>query len=118
MQQAIVLIIEDEPIIRMAVADDFASAGFTVIEAPNADEALAILETQRPITAMFSDIDMPGSMDGLELAHLVRGRWPPVHIVLTSGHKKPQAEQLPDRVRFLPKPYLHQTVIDVLKSLM
>lgn len=118
MQQATVLIIEDEPIIRMTVADDFSSAGFEVLEASNADEALAILETQRPITAIFSDIDMPGSMDGLELARLVRDRWPPVHIILTSGHKKPQAEHLPDRVRFLPKPYLHQTVIGALKSLM
>ncbi|MGA1834344.1 response regulator [Rhizobium wenxiniae] len=118
MQQATVLIVEDEPIIRMTVADDFLSAGFEVLEASNADEALAILETQRPITAIFSDIDMPGSIDGLELARLVRDRWPPVHIILTSGHKKPQAEHLPDRVRFLPKPYLHQTVIGALKSLM
>jgi CheY-like chemotaxis protein len=118
MQQATVLIVEDEPIIRMTVSDDFVSAGFEVLEASNADEALAILETQRPVTAIFSDIDMRGSMDGLELAWLVRDRWPPVHIILTSGHKKPQAEQLTHQVRFLPKPYLHQMVIGALKSLM
>lgn len=118
MQPMTVLIIEDEPIIRMTVADDFASAGFDVVEASNADEALAILETERPIAAIFSDIGMPGTIDGLELARIVRDRWPPVHIVLTSGHTKPQLDQLPDRVRFLPKPYLHQNVVAVLKSFM
>lgn len=118
MPQAIILIIEDEPIIRMTVADDFVAAGFEVLEASNADEALAILESERQITAIFSDIDMPGSMDGLELAWLVRDRWPPVQIILTSGHKKPQTRELPDRVHFFPKPYLHQTVISALKSLI
>lgn len=118
MPQAIILIIEDEPIIRMTVADDFVAAGFEVLEASNADEALAILESERQITAIFSDIDMPGSMDGLELAWLVRDRWPPVQIILTSGYMRPQNRESPDRVHFLPKPYLHQTVISALKSLI
>lgn len=113
-----VLIIEDEPIIRMTVAGDLASAGFDVVEASNADEALAVLETHRSIAAIFSDIDMPGSIDGLALARIVRDRWPPVHIILTSGHMRPTDEDLPDRVRFLPKPYLHQTVIGTLKQFL
>ncbi len=80
-----VLIVEDEFLLRMDAVDMIAAAGFEVIEAANADDAIEILEARRDITVVFTDIQMPGSMDGLKLARAVRGRWPPIKIIATSG---------------------------------
>lgn len=82
---ATVLVVEDEGLIRDLVAEDLQEAGFTVVVAKNADHAIAILEVRRDIHLLFTDIDMPGSMDGLKLAAAVRDRWPPVHIIITTG---------------------------------
>jgi len=81
----VVLIVEDEFLLRMDAVDMIAAAGFEVVEAGDADEAIDILESRRDITVVFTDIQMPGSMDGLKLARAVRGRWPPTKIVATSG---------------------------------
>lgn len=116
MLQAIILVIEDEPIIRMTVAEDLLSEGFSVVEASNAHEALAVLESGQKVTAIFSDIDMPGSIDGLQLAWIVRDRWPPIHLFLTSGHKRPKVDELPEQACFIPKPYLHKAVIGALRN--
>ena len=80
-----VLIVEDEPLVRFCAVQTVEEAGFAVIEAANADEAIAILESRRDIRVVFTDIHMPGSMDGLKLAHAVRDRWPPIKIIVTSG---------------------------------
>lgn len=88
MPQPTVLVVEDEPLIRMTVADDLQAAGFCVLEAGNTDEALRLLETHSSIRAIFTDIDMPGGLDGLKLAWIVRDRWPPIEIVITSGNRK------------------------------
>jgi CheY-like chemotaxis protein len=79
-------------------------AEFDVIEASNADEAIAILEARPDITVLFTDIQMPGSMDGLKLAAAVKGRWPPIKIVATSGLVNVRPDDLPEGGRFLPKP--------------
>ena len=84
-ERPVVLIVEDEFLLRMDAVDMIAAAGFEAIEAANADEAIGILEARRDITVVFTDIQMPGSMDGLKLARAVRGRWPPIKIVATSG---------------------------------
>jgi CheY-like chemotaxis protein len=76
-----------------------------VYEAASADAAIALLELHKEIRLIFTDVDMPGSMDGLKLAHYVRGRWPPVKIIVTSGHVKVAEESLPAGALFLPKPY-------------
>ena len=81
------------------------AGGFEAVEASNADEAIAILEQRNDIGVIFTDIDMPGSMDGLKLAHFVKDRWPPIKIIATSGHAKITANDLPEGVRFVPKPY-------------
>src|ERR1700753_1945496 len=81
----VVLIVEDEFLVRMDARQIIESAGFNVIEAGNADEAISILERRPEIRVVFTDIQMPGSMDGLKLAAAVRGRWPPIKIVATSG---------------------------------
>jgi CheY-like chemotaxis protein len=72
----VVLIVEDEFLLRMGAVDMIAAAGFEAVEAANADQAIKILEARRGITVVFTDIQMPGSMDGLKLARAVRGRWP------------------------------------------
>ena len=84
-RRAVVLIVEDEFLLRVDAVDMIKAAGFDVVEAANADEAIEILESRRDITVVFTDIQMPGSMDGLKLARAVRGRWPPIKIVATSG---------------------------------
>src|ERR1700678_3415810 len=85
---AAVLIVEDEPLIRMSAVYLIESAGFEVYQAGSADAAIALLELHEKICLIFTDVDMPGSMDGLKLAHYVRGRWPPVKIIVTSLHLK------------------------------
>jgi CheY-like chemotaxis protein len=82
----VVLIVEDEALVRMTAVDMIEEAGFEILEAANADEAtILLLEARRDITVVFTDIEVPGSMDGLRLAQAVRGRWPPIKIIATSG---------------------------------
>lgn len=84
-KRPIVLIVEDEMLLRMNGAEIIGNSGFDVVEARNADEAIEILEARSDIHVVFTDIQMPGSMDGLKLARFVRRRWPPIKIVATSG---------------------------------
>jgi len=100
-----VLIVEDEPVLRMMAVDIVESAGFEAVEAHDADTALAILEKRPDIRVLFSDIQMPGSMDGMKLARAVRDQWPRVRIILTSGHCRAQDLDLPPGSLFFPKPY-------------
>ncbi len=113
----VVLIVEDELLLRMDAVDMIAAAGFEVIEARNADQAIEILEARSDITVVFTDIQMPGSMDGLKLARAVRGRWPPIKIVATSGRVHISDTDLPEGGRFLPKPYSPGQVAGVLREL-
>ena len=113
----VVLIVEDEFLLRMDAVDMIAAAGFEAVEAANADQAIKILEARRDITVVFTDIQMPGSMDGLKLARAVRGRWPPIKIVATSGRLNVGEMDLPEGGRFLPKPYSHAEVARLLREL-
>ena len=101
----VVLIVEDEPILRLDIAESFLAAGFRTFEAGTALEAIKILERHPEIGAVFTDIDMPGTMDGMQLAHVIRKRWPPTILVISSGHSFPAAYALPSKATFLPKPY-------------
>jgi CheY-like chemotaxis protein len=114
----VILVVEDELLLRMDAADMVVAAGFTVIEAANADEAIEILETRSDIAVVFTDIQMPGTMDGLRLARAVRGRWPPIKIVATSGHLTVTETDLPEGGRFLPKPYSALDVTSVLREVI
>ena len=100
-----VLIVEDEPLVRLSAVKVIEDAGFEVIEAANADEAIRILENRSDIRVVFTDIHMPGSMDGLKLAHAVRDRWPPIKIIVTSGHDQVTEQDLPEGGCFFAKPY-------------
>jgi two-component system, response regulator PdtaR len=104
-----VLVVEDEPLIREVVCEELDIAGFDVVQVANADEAIAILEARFDIHLVFTDIDMPGSMDGLKLAAAVRDRWPPVNIIITTGKVRPLT--MPVGALFIPKPYLGKNVV-------
>jgi CheY-like chemotaxis protein len=112
-----VLIVEDEPLIRMSAAAIVEEAGFQTYEAANADEAIALLEKHADIGVLFTDIDMPGSMDGLKLAHYVRGRWPPVKIIVTSGHVQAGHQDIPRDALFFAKPYRAMQIAGKLREL-
>ena len=100
-----VLIVEDEALVRMDAADMIRDAGFRTYEASSADEAILLMDQHAHIGILFTDIDMPGSMDGLKLAAYVRDRWPPVVIIVASGAVGIDATTLPEGSMFFPKPY-------------
>ncbi len=116
-RRPVVLVVEDDYLLRLDAADMIKAADFEVIEAANADEAIAILESRNDIAVIFPDIQMPGSMDGLRLARAVRGRWPPIKIITTSGQRIIEELDLPEGGRFLPKPYNPTQVNGVLREL-
>lgn len=107
--EQIILIVEDETLVRMHGTDILASAGFSVLEAESGDQAIEILQTHR-VHLLFSDIDLPGSMDGLELATFVRGCWPNVKLLLTSGHRTFDHANLPGG-HFISKPWSENTLM-------
>src|SRR5256886_11181750 len=100
----VVLVVEDEMLLRLRAVDMVEDAGFTSVEAVDADEAVAILESRSDIALLFTDIQMPGSMDGLKLAHAVHKRWPPIKIILVSGQLRPASIDIPADSRFFGKP--------------
>ena len=112
------LVVEDDALLLMTAIDMLEDAGFNALSAPNADAAIRILESRDDIRIVFTDIDMPGSMDGLKLAACVRDRWPPVDIVVTSGHVHVREEQLPPRGRFFKKPYQAEKVVDAMRAMV
>jgi CheY-like chemotaxis protein len=116
-KRPVVLVVEDDFLIRMNAAEMIAEAGFDVVEAASADEAIVILEDGFDITVVFTDIQMPGSMDGLKLAAAIRGRWPPIKIVATSGFVNVGQNDLPEGGRFLPKPYSPEQIVRTLREL-
>ncbi|MET4512563.1 response regulator [Bradyrhizobium sp. I1.7.5] len=109
-----VLVVEDDTLIRLEVIEELSTAGFAVIEAGNADQAIAILEARQDIHLVFTDIDMPGSMNGLKLAAAVRDRWPPVHIIITTGKSRPL--EIPANALFIPKPYLSNAIVAAMRT--
>ncbi len=117
--QIVVLIAEDEPLIRMMAVDALSDAGFTVVEAEHADSALEILQAQADdVHVLFTDVHMPGTMDGLQLAHHAHGHWPWIAVLIASGQARPMAEELPVNSRFLPKPYDHRQMIQQVREML
>lgn len=114
----VILIVEDEVLIRMNTADLVHDLGFDSIEAANADQAIAFLEDAPEIAVVFTDIQMPGSLDGLRLAAVVRERWPPVKLLITSGQVNPSAGELPLGAKFISKPYHPRQLETALRDLI
>src|SRR3979411_52544 len=113
-----VLVVEDEMVLRMRAVDIVEDAGFTAVKAVNADEALSILESRSDISLLFSDIQMPGTMDGLKLAHAVHDRWPSIKIILVSGQVRQLDEEKPADSRFFGKPLEVKQMIAELKEMV
>lgn len=117
----VVLVVEDEPLLRWNTAAVIEEAGFEVVEAANAIEAISILERRLDIRIVLTDVQMPGSMDGLRLPYLISTRWPPIRIIATSGRLRLRDDDLPQGGRFLSKPYpmaeltgmLHEAIREV-----
>jgi two-component sensor histidine kinase/ActR/RegA family two-component response regulator len=113
-----VLVVEDEMVLRMRAVDIVEDAGFCAVEAVNADEAISILESRSDISLLFTDIQMPGSMDGLKLAHAVHDRWPAVKIILVSGQVTPTDAEKPADSRFFGKPLGVEKMISELQAMV
>lgn len=115
----VVVVVEDEVDIRLIVAEALADAGFDVHEAEHAAEAVSILqEHAADIHALFTDMNMPGAMDGLALAHHSRSNWPWIALLIASGRPGPRTEHMPSASRFLPKPYHPDHVITHLREML
>jgi CheY-like chemotaxis protein len=116
--QSTVLVVEDDEVLRMCATEVVADAGFSSVEAANADEAFAILENRSDIALLFTDIQMPGSMDGLDLARTVHDRWPAIKIILVSGRVKPSEHERPVNSRFFQKPFAMKQMIEGLQEMI
>ena len=107
------MIVDDEPLIRMYARQIVEEAGYSAVEAANADDALQLL-AEDGVTAMVTDVQMPGSMDGLELARSVKASWPEIAVIVMSGRRLPRPSELPENTHFLSKPFSEQRLVDVL----
>jgi CheY-like chemotaxis protein len=112
-ESTVVLVVDDEPMLRMSAVDDLEEDGFKAIEAADATEALDQLDRHPEISVLFTDIQMPGR-NGLELARIVLARWPNIRLIVTSGRLTPAEVDIPDDGRFVPKPYGKHAVRDAL----
>jgi two-component system, response regulator PdtaR len=112
----VILVVEDDRLLNLVASDDLERSGYEVISAFDADQAIDILESRDDIRLLFTDIDMPGSMDGLKLMAAVRDRWPPIPIIVTSGKHAPC--ELPERTSFVPKPYRAEHVLQTIAALV
>lgn len=112
-----ILIVEDEALVRFDLVDFFTHAKWRVFEAENADEAIAILDRQKEIRVVLTDVQMPGSMDGVKLAHYVRERFPPTVLFVVSGNAPIPVNELPAQATFLPKPFDPHRLLRQLESM-
>jgi two-component system, response regulator PdtaR len=116
--QPVVLVAEDEELIRLWAADVLEENGFRVLEAANAEAALRVLEARPEVRLLFTDIHMPGAFDGMELARRVHDRWPHVQLVVTSGKIEPRSDEIPDEGRFLAKPYRAEQLVGQVQEML
>jgi CheY-like chemotaxis protein len=114
----VVLVVEDEMLLRMRVVDMVEDAGYIPVEAVDADEAMAVLQSRSDIALLFTDVQMPGSMNGLQLAHAVHERWPPIKIILASGQLKLSGSDIPQNSRFFGKPLKSDEMITEMREML
>jgi len=114
----VVLVVEDDLLIRMGAVDIVLAAGYEALEASNADEAIHLLEARPDIDLVFTDVQMPGTMDGIRLSHYIRERWPPVKLLVASGNAILEESLLPMGSRFFSKPYDDRAIADAMRRLL
>jgi CheY-like chemotaxis protein len=110
-----ILTVEDEPLVSEFLGEVLKDAGYDVIATANADEAIAVLERRNDIHIVITDVNMPGSMDGLKLAAAVKDRWPPVRIIIATGRGKPSDDLMPAESKFVPKPYVPEKILTAIR---
>jgi CheY-like chemotaxis protein len=113
-----ILVVEDEALIRLWAADLLEENGFSVLEAADADAALKLLETRPDVKLLFTDVQMPGSLNGMELAREVHARWPHILLVITSGRERLTRAEIPDDGRFVAKPYSAEELLGQVNDLL
>lgn len=116
--KAIILVVEDDAIIRMGALDLIERAGFGALQASSADEAIKILEARRDIHLVFTDVEMPGTMDGIRLSHYIRDRWPPIKLIVASGRTIVEQSSLPEGAHFFGKPYNETDLVQSIRRLV
>ena len=116
--KAVVLVVKDNTIIRLGAVDLVLSAGYEALEAGNADEAIRKLGSRSDIDIVFTDVQMPGTMDGIRLSHYIRKRWPPVKLLVASGNAILEETSLPVGSKLFSKPYDDHAITDALAYLL
>ncbi len=116
--KAVVLVVDDSALIRMAAVDLVQSAGYEVLEAQDADAAILILESRDDIDLVFTDVQMPGTMDGIKLSHYIHNRWPPVKLIVTSGMAFVEESSLPTGSQYFAKPYTDTAITNAMARLL
>jgi two-component system, response regulator PdtaR len=115
----VVLVVDDEPLVRMTAVDELEEASFHVLRAANADVALVVLEARSDeVHVLFTDVNMPSSMDGMALAEQVHQRWPHIRVLISSGYARPHPDEIPDNSHFVPKPYRGATLVRHIAEMM
>ena len=115
---AVVLVVEDNELILTTAVDLVTTNGFQGVGATSADEAIAILEARSDIRLVFTDVEMPGTIDGLKLAHYIRNRWPPIHLIIASGRTFLEESQLPIGSSFFSKPYDNNAIVEEMTRIL
>ena len=114
----LVLVVDDEAILRFIVSDVLADSGFEVLEAEDARAALKVLAEHPDVRVLFTDINMPGALDGLDLARETHARWPSIKLIVTSGRPKPADRAIPDDGRFVAKPYSPESLVGEIRKVL
>ena len=115
---SVVLVVEDEAILRSMASSMFSTEGFHVVEAATSDDAVIMLDTEPEVHLLFTDVHMPGSFDGLALAWHVMNHWPHIRIIIVSGQVNPQPHEMPPGSRFCSKPYDPSTVLNHAREML
>src|SRR6516165_1625587 len=116
-RRAIILEVDDAALARLIIAAHLKDAGFTVLESSNAEDAWALLEARDDVRAVVLDVMMPGTMDGIALAHRIYARWPRIGLLVVSGREPPKAAELPPGTGFLPKPYFGPSIVGRVRAI-
>jgi CheY-like chemotaxis protein len=116
--QDAILVVEDEALVRMVAVDALSETGLRLYEAGDAEEALAVLKEHPDVALVFTDINMPGELDGVSLVQRIHKLWPKIELIVTSGRERLMDRQLPDHGSFLAKPYRMNQLIDLVRKKM
>lgn len=114
----VILVVEDEPLQRLMAVDLVEDAGFEVVDVASAAEAVHVLERRPDIRVVFTDIDMPGGLNGMQFAVAIRDRWPPIELIIVSGKRRLRSDELPARGVFFAKPYKKHEITAAMRRMV